>query len=174
MEISKLKAGRVRILRLRTRLDGSRRSRRGISTIMANLMMLVIVVTLSSMLFIWAISSLGAYTGGAGSWFSSRSIANQERPTVESVFFGYAPNCLGGVSYCATVYIRNVGTTPFTISSIYINSTLYVQTSAPVLVGQVQPFPISLNSGQSLVKGNLQSVTVATVRGTVITTTWVS
>ncbi len=150
----------------------SRRSRRAISTIMANLTMLVIVVSMSSMLFIWATSSLGSYAGGAGYWYSSRSIANQEKPSVESVFFGKAPSCPGGVSYCVTIYVRNVGTIPFTISSIYLNSTLYTQSYPPVLVNQVQQFQFPL-VGQSWVKGDLQTLTVATLRGTVVQTTWV-
>jgi hypothetical protein len=150
-----------------------RRSKSAVSTIMANLMMLIIVVTLSSMLFVWAISSLGGYQGGAGSWFSSRSIANQERPSVETVFFAHgASNCSGGNAYCATIYIRNVGTIPITISSIYINSTLYTPSQGPILVSQVQTFQFPL-VGQTLIKGDLQTVTIATIRGTVITTTWV-
>jgi hypothetical protein len=153
--------------------EQKRKSRRAISTIMANLMMLIIVVTLCSMLFIWAISSFSGYENGAGSWFSSQSIANQERPSVESVFFGYGSTNCSGSSYCVTIYIRNVGTIPFTISSIYINSTLYTQSSPAVLVSQVQSFAFPL-IGQSLVKGDTQTVTIATLHGTVITTTWVS
>src|SRR5713101_7454887 len=121
-------------------LERSRKSRGGISTIMANLTMLIIVVSLTSLLFIWATTSFGLYAGGAGFWYSSRSIANQEKPSVESVFFGNAPNCSGGYSYCVTVYVRNVGTTPITISSIYVNSTLYTQSYPPVLVNQVQQY----------------------------------
>ena len=60
----------------KSRVKSGRSSQKGISTIMVDLMMLVIVVTLSSLLFVWAISSFGAYQGGAGYWFSSRSIAN--------------------------------------------------------------------------------------------------
>jgi len=63
-------------------IDKNRRSRSAISTIMANLTMLVIVVVLRSLLFVWAVSSFGAYQGGSGYWFSSRSIANQERLSV--------------------------------------------------------------------------------------------
>jgi hypothetical protein len=81
----------------KSRIEKNRRSRRGISTIMANLTMLVIVVSLSSLLFVWAISSFGAYQGGAGYWFSSRSIANQERISVENVYFG---------SSTITIYVR--------------------------------------------------------------------
>ena len=72
----------------RSAVKWNRKSRKGISTIMANLMMLVIVVSLSVLLFVWATSSFGAYTGGVGYWFSSRSIANQERVSVETVYFG--------------------------------------------------------------------------------------
>ncbi len=60
----------------KSRVKRGRSSQKGISTIMANLMMLVIVVSLSGLLFVWATSSFGAYTGGEGYWFSSRSIAN--------------------------------------------------------------------------------------------------
>lgn len=155
----------------KTRARKIRGSRRAISTIMANLTMLIIVVALASMLFIWAISSFGAYQGGAGYWFSSRSIANQERPTVENVFFANSPNC-SGQAYCVTIYVRNVGTIPVTISSIYINSTVY-SFSQTILVSQVQTFSFFLTGGQSWIKGDVQTVTIATQRGTVIQTTWV-
>src|SRR5881628_4195790 len=98
------------------------RSRKAIATIMANLTMLVIVVSLSSLLFVWAISSFGAYQGGAGYWFSSRSIANQERLSVENAFF--TGSC-GTCNNIIKVYVRNVGTIPFTIASVYVNSTLF-------------------------------------------------
>ncbi len=154
----------MRILKVtRNRKLKNRRSRRAISTIMANLTMLVIVITLASLLFVWATSSFGAYTGGAGYWFSTRSIANQERPSVENVYFS---------STGLTVYVRNVGTIPFTISSVYLNGTHY-NTNSSVLVSQVSPIPI-LMSGQSWVHGDLQTVRIATFRGTLVSTTWVS
>jgi len=147
----------------------NRRSRKGISTIMANLTMLIIVVSLSGLLFVWATSSFGAYTGGAGYWFSSRSIANQERVSVEAVYFGST----GSVNNLLTVYVRNVGTTPFTVASIYENSTLYQVSQSPIPVNQVQSIQIFL-SGQTWAKGDLQTIRVATIRGTTVTATWVS
>jgi hypothetical protein len=163
-----------RLRRLMAFAERNRRSRRAISTIMANLMMLIIVVTLCSLLFVWAISSFGGYQAGAGQWFSSQSIANQERPSVESVFFGYGSSNCSGSSYCVSIYIRNVGTIPFTISSIYLNSTLY-QFSITVPVGAPQLFTLNpLVGGQSLAHGDTQTITVATLKGTVVTTTWVS
>ena len=143
------------------------RSRKAISTIMANLTMLVIVVSLSSLLFVWSVSSFGAYTGGAGYWFSSRSIANQERLSVESAFF----TATGSTNNIVTIYVRNVGAVQFTIASVYINSTLYNIASSSVGVSQVQKIQITL-SGQTWTSGDIQTIIVATLRGTTITTVW--
>jgi hypothetical protein len=172
----------------RKTVDRNRRSRKAISTIMANLTMLIIVVALSSLLFVWAVSSFGAYQGGAGYWFSSRSVANQERMSVEGVYF-YSCNSLN----CALIYVRNVGTIPFTIVSVYINSTLYNSPgqfpALQVNVSQVAPICPSSNTvtcGQpngginmhffqpNVGPGDTQTVTIATQRGTVLSTTWVS
>jgi len=175
----------------RKTVDRNRRSRKAISTIMANLTMLIIVVSLSSLLFIWAVSSFGAYQGGAGYWFSSRSVANQERMSVEGVYF-YCNPCGSSAINWGLVYVRNVGTIPFTIVSVYINATLYNSPATfPALqvnVSQVAPICPSTNgicgpSGgginmhffQPIVgPGDTQTVTIATQRGTVLTTTWVS
>ncbi len=153
------------------RIEKNRKSRRAISTIMANLMMLVIVVTLSSLLFVWAISSFGAYQGGAGYWFSSRSIANQERPSVENAYF--TGSC-GTCNNIVKVYVRNVGTIPFTIASVYMNSTLF-QFQQTVNVGNVTTTPLTLTlTGQTWAHNDIQKITVATTRGTTVTTTWVA
>src|SRR5881409_565409 len=152
-------------------IDKNRRSRSAIATIMANLTMLVIVVSLSSLLFVWAISSFGAYQGGAGYWFSSRSIANQERVSVENAFF--TGSC-GTCNNIIKVYVRNVGTIPFTIASVYMNSTLF-QFSQTVNVGNVTTTPLTMTlSGTTWAHNDIQKITVATVRGTITTTTWVS
>jgi len=156
----------------KNRIEKTRRSRRGISTIMANLTMLVIVVALSSLLFVWAISSFGAYQGGAGYWFSSRSIANQERVSVENAFF--TGSC-GTCNNIVKVYVRNVGTIPFGIASVYVNSTLF-QFIPPVNVnvGNVTTTPLTMTlSGTTWAHNDIQKITVATTRGTIETTTWV-
>src|SRR5712664_967159 len=158
----------------RKTVDRNRRSRKAISTIMANLTMLIIVVALSSLLFVWAISSFGAYQGGAGYWFSSRSVANQERMSVENVFF--TGSC-GTCNNIVKIYIRDVGTIPVTIASVYVNGSLYQVTPQVILVGNVTAVPpsgLSLVGGQIWAHGDIQKITVATTRGTVETTTWVS
>jgi hypothetical protein len=164
----------------RNRIEKNRRSRRAISTIMANLTMLIIVVSLSSLLFVWAISSFGAYQGGAGYWFSSRSQANQERPIVENVFFTNTPCPPGPPAFtgqCAFIYVRNVGALPFTIGSTYINSTRGPNITQIINVTQVTippiPVPVTI-SGGAWVHGDVQTITIATLRGTTVTTQWVS
>ncbi len=160
----------------KNRMEKYHRSRKAISTIMANLTMLVIVVVLSSLLFVWAVASFGTYQGGAGYFFSSRSLANQERLSVENVFFYQS-----GPSSFAKVYVRNVGTIPVTVASVYINSTLYnLNPQQTVNVGQVcllgsncSPSTGLLMSGQ-FGRGYTQTVKLATLRGTTWTTTWVA
>ncbi|HZY47580.1 MAG TPA: hypothetical protein VFE96_07265 [Candidatus Bathyarchaeia archaeon] len=157
----------------KSRIEKNRRSRRGISTIMANLTMLVIVVSLSSLLFVWAISSFGAYQGGAGYWFSSRSIANQERLSVENVFFTGA---CGTCNNIVKIYVRNVGTIPVNVASVYVNGSLYTVPTQAINVGNVTAVPPSGLPlvGQTWTHGDIQKITVATTRGTVVTSTWVS
>jgi hypothetical protein len=138
--------------------------------------MLVIVVVLSSMLFVWAVSSFGAYQGGAGYWFSSKSLANQERISVEAVYFTGAGNNV------VKIYVRNVGPIPFTIGAVYLNSSLYnLSPTLSVNVTQVCLVPnCNANGagltmiGQTWTHGDMQTIKVATLRGTVSTTTWVA
>jgi len=159
---------------------------------MANLTMLIIVVFLSAMLFVWAISSFGLYQGGAGYWFSSKSLANQERISIENVYFGCgATPCSGYSGACATsppdphcnyykIYVRNVGAIPFTIGGVYINGTLAPFVSPQVVVNVTQAVCLSCGSNGWLIPGalwahnNVQTIKIASIRGTVQTNQWVS
>ena len=154
-----------------SRLERNRRSRKAISTIMANLTMLIIVVFLSSLLFVWAVTSFGAYQGGAGFFFSSRSLANQERLSVENVFFYQS-----GPSYFAKIYVRNVGSIPVTVASVYVNSSLYNIAQQTINVTQVV-LMVGSNGLQltgAYGQGSVQKMTLATLRGTTFITTWVA
>jgi len=138
---------------------------------MANLTMLIIVVFLSSLLFVWAVTSFGAYQGGAGFFFSSRSLANQERLSVENVFFYQS-----GPSYFAKIYVRNVGSIPVTVASVYVNSSLYNIAQQTINVTQVV-LMVGSNGLQltgAYGQGSVQKMTLATLRGTTFITTWVA
>ncbi len=160
----------------KNRVERYRRSRKGISTIMANLMMLIIVVFLASLLFVWSISSFSSYQGGAGYWFSSRSIANQERLSTENVFFTgttTSPNSQ------VKIYYRNVGATPVTVATAYVSSPSFtVSQNIPqtqLNVNSVANVTLFLNfSGYQWQSGTIYTVKLATLRGTLVTTTWVA
>ena len=160
---------------VKTRTERYRRSRKGLSTILANLLMLIIVVFLSAMLFVWATASFSTYQGGAGYWFSSKSLANQERISVEYVGF------TGPSGNIAHIYVRNVGAIPFTLASVYVNSTLLSTLNLSVNINSSCQLGTTCISGSGITMpspfpqaGKLQTVTVATLRGTTITTTWVA
>jgi len=102
--------------------------------------------------------------------------------SIEGVYF-YTSS---GTNY-ALVYVRNVGTIPFTIASVYLNQTLYTIPLLQYNVSEVEPvgIPVSQVSNpsayaglcmtcvsQSLIHGEW-TVTVATQRGTVLSTTTV-
>ena len=87
---------------------------------------------------------------------------------MEGVFFSKT----GSTNNVVTVFVRNVGAVPFTVASVYLNSTLYNIVLPQVGVSQVQQVQLTL-SGQLWVKGDLQTITVATLRGTTTQTTWV-
>ena len=151
---------------------------------MANLTMLIIVVFLSAMLFVWAISSFGLYQGGAGYWFSSKSLANQERISIESAYFTCAsPPCpaSGSSNSIVKIYVRNVGAVPFSVASIYVNGTLYnVSPQMMINVTQVCAFPTCASTaginlvGQTWAHNDIQTVKIATLRGTIETSQWVA
>ncbi len=170
----------------RNRVERYRRSRKGISTIMANLMMLVIVVVLASILFIWSVSSFSTYQGGAGYWFSSRSLANQERVSVENVFFftGIAtPSCPNPCNTQVRIYYRNVGAVPVTVATGYLSSPSFtVSQNLPqtqLNINSVWNVTLHLDllgtpPGYRWQSGTLYTVKLATLRGTTVTTTWVA
>ncbi len=158
----------------KSQLNRNRRSRKAISVIMANLTMLVIVVALSSLLFVWAVSSFGAYQGGAGYWFSSKSLANQERLSIENVYFN------GSSRQFVNVFYRNVGPIPVTVAAIYFSSSSFsvsrqYSTLTQLGVGNVAAKSINLVAdGKAWDSGTLYTIELATIRGTTITTTWVA
>lgn len=165
----------------KSQLASDRRSRKGISVIMANLTMLIIVVFLSALLFTWAITSFGLYQGGAGFFFSSKSLANQERISIENVNFVTV-----GSAHYAKIYVRNVGAIPFTIGSVYLNGSLLPSVSPQLMINVTQVCLVTTgcaSAGSGLLisspyptpgSGFIQIIKVASVRGTIQTSQWVA
>jgi len=150
------------------------RSKKAVSPVIANVLMVMAVFALGTILFAWATSSFGAYQGGAGIWFVNRGDALKERLVIECVDFS------GGLDRI-DVYIRNVGMLDLKVAAIYINGTvalvaaIYVNgTSAsfpvPLAVGQVKCITVLLSSPWRL--NSVTSIMVATARGNSASGSW--
>jgi len=142
--------------------------RKGISTIIANLLMVAIVLTLATSLFIWATSSFGVYQGSAGLWFSSRSEAMRERFVVEEVWFTDAGAKIN-------IYVRNVGDIDITIADIYINRTRVeagIDPSLPLTLNTGRVIQITVTLSSMWGPGRVSEIVVATSRGSTVRGYW--
>jgi len=146
--------------------------RKGISTIIANLVMVAIVLTLATSLFIWANSSFGTYQGSAGLWFSTRSEAMRERFVVEEVWFTDAGAKIN-------IYVRNVGDIDITIADVYINRTrVEAAKVSPILslslsTGRVVQITVTLSPSKWSL-GSVSEIVVATSRGSTVRGNWIA
>jgi len=111
------------------------RNKKGIDTILASLLMVVIVVAASVMVFVYATGLFGALT----------QAPNLQKEALSLEFSSFGPvNPTTNV----TMYLRNTGGTPITLVSYYVknaNSSQYARTTwtgqtpiAPTYLGQPQ------------------------------------
>ena len=92
------------------------KSRLGVSTVIANMLMILITLSLAAILVAWAGTSYGAFTSGSQIFFEQRGQALQERFVVENVFFNKSQTRV-------LVFVRNVGVEDINIAAVYVNGT---------------------------------------------------
>ncbi|MGA2791040.1 MAG: hypothetical protein ABSF00_09755 [Candidatus Bathyarchaeia archaeon] len=92
------------------------KSRLGVSTVIANMIMISITLSLAAILVAWAGTSYGAFTGGTNVFFAQRGQALQENFVIEEAFFVKSSNTLD-------IYVRNVGAIQISVVAIYVNGT---------------------------------------------------
>ena len=97
-----------------------RRLRRclAVSTIIGNMLMILITLSLGAILVAWAGTSFGAFSGGSQLFFAQRGQAIQERFVIEAVFFNATAS-----PQQIFVFVRNVGPININIVAIYVNGT---------------------------------------------------
>ena len=142
-------------------------SRRAISTLLANVLVVTMVVALGTTLFIWNTGVMGMYQSGAGVWFSTRSEMMKERLAIEEVWF---TNVAGQDHKNITIYVRNVGANEIKIASVYVNGTQVWTGTKAVDIGQVDRISLTLTS--SWAPGCVTYISVATLRGNVVKGYW--
>jgi len=147
------------------------RSKKAVSPVIANVLMVMAVFALGTILFAWATSSFGSYQGGAGVWFVNRGEALKERFVVEYVSFGKS----GPPWYNQdniTLLVRNVGSIDITVKAVYVNSTAY-SFDERIGVDEVQDLQITIpNPNDYWDYGCVTRIAVVSERGNVIEGYW--
>src|SRR5947199_9238564 len=85
------------------------RNKKGIDTILATLLMVVIVVAASVMVFVYATGLFGALT----------QAPNLQKEALSLEFSSFGPN---NPTYNVTLYLRNTGSAPTTLVSYYVKN----------------------------------------------------
>jgi archaellum component FlaF (FlaF/FlaG flagellin family) len=97
--------------------------RAAVSTVVGNMLMIIITLSLAAILVAWAGTSYGSFTSGSQLYFVQRQQALQERFVIEMVSFNKT-----GSHDTIMVFVRNVGLQQITIETIYINGTSLTST----------------------------------------------
>jgi hypothetical protein len=170
-------------------MKGRRFNRRlAVSTIVANMLMILITISLATVVIAWAGTTYGTFAGVSQLFFQQSSQALPEKLVIENVFFVKASSLL-------KTFVRNVGVEQLLIVAIYVNGTTFTFTGASggkgvqviipcraklqpsntwavnETVGSVCEFDITITSMDSSCSpspwctGDLFYITVATARG---------
>jgi predicted permease len=138
-----------------------------VSTIVANMMMIAITLSLAAILVAWAGTSFGTFSSGSQLFFAQRGQAMQERFVTENVYFNKTQNLI-------RIFVRNVGVEEVNIVAIYMNGTSLTPVSGSGLctipklltVQEACEFQISWTTWKS---GAVYNFVVATARGNQVT-----
>ena len=153
-----------------SRLMGRRARRKlAVSTIVANLLMIAVTLSLAAILVAWAGTSFGSLTSGSELFFAQRGQALQERLVIENVFFNGT-----GSNLNIMIFVRNVGEEQISLAAIYVNDTSLSPTGSgawlctgalpeTIIVGGVCEFNVHWSSTWS--SGSIFDIIVTTARG---------
>jgi hypothetical protein len=129
---------RMKIRRLKRKL--------GVSTVVANMLMILITLSLAAILVAWAGTTFGAFSGGSSLFFQQRGQAMQERFVVENIYFDKPAGII-------RVFVRNVGALQIYIAAAYLNGN-----------------PLSLTATSGTVTSSFTTAITSTVTTTIIAT----
>lgn len=143
----------------------------GVSTVIANMMMIVIVLSLAAILVAWTGTTYGAFSSGTQLYYNQRQQALQERFVIELVAFN---NTSGNNQ--VIIFVRNVGSIDLQLVAIYINGNSPSSFKTPsVATGYCTVLPARLGVQQMCIfnmtysttwtSGTIFTIVVATARG---------
>lgn len=91
-----------------------------VSTVVANMLMIAITLSLAAILVAWAGTTYGSFSSGSQLFFVQRGEAMQERFVVENVWFNDTSN-----ANQVMIFVRNVGVRQINVVGLYIDGTPY-------------------------------------------------
>jgi len=145
-----------------------RYSRRGVSTVVTTLLLVVATGVIGSALAAWSNSSFAMQSLQISNQTASKINLVKESFVVEDVWFYIKQP---GNIYSANVTIRNSGSLAITVAKIYLNNTQVWSGNQVISVGSVvtiKDVPVGWRSG------DMQSVWIHTARGTDTKQAWKS
>jgi len=136
-----------------------------VSTVVANMLMIAITLSLAAILVAWAGTSFGAFSSGSQLFFLQRGQAMQERFVIEFVNFTKSSDRID-------IFVRNVGAEEINVVAIYVNGTAPTITGengsctipddSLLTVGEVCDFKLEWSTWTS---GAIFNIVVASARG---------
>jgi len=136
------------------------KNRSGISTVVATILMIALVMSLGTTVWVWSTTYFSDYQTNAQMLFSSRSDAVKEVFVVENVWFNST------TSTCS-VTIRNVGLIEIEVTEIDLNGTTIWQGESRVETGSMETFDVSCSWSEGY-----YVVSVFTARGNEVREQW--
>lgn len=122
--------------------------RLAVSTVIGNMLMIAITLSLAAILVAWAGTTYGAFTGGSQVYFAQRQQALQERFVIENVYFNKT-----GTPPTMLIFLRNVGVEEVKIAAIYVNGTSLTPQTGHTWLCTTLPYTLSVQG-----VSNVQSV----------------
>jgi hypothetical protein len=122
-----------------------------VSTVVANMLMILITLSLAAILVAWAGTTYGAFSGGSSLFFQQRGQALQERFVVENIYFD---KYLGMIR----IFVRNVGVEETIMVALYINGSPVATAATTATATTNGP------SSTVVVTGNFPSTTITQYR----------
>jgi len=145
-----------------------RRVRRNlaVSTVIANLLMITLTLSLAAILVAWAGTSFGSFSSNSQLFFAQRGQALQEQFVIENVYFISSNHTL-------RIFVRNVGAEQISLVAIYVNDTSLpptgsgpgLCTSLPWTIGVGQVCQLNVSWPSSWSSGSVFNLIVTTARG---------
>jgi len=142
-------------------------NRRGVSAIIANLLILSIVAVLGTTIFALTVTGYGNYQTQVGQYLSNRADMVSEYAIIEHAWFTDTDS--NELYDQATLYIRNTGETALNIEAIDIDGSAGNETAPtlPLSLGLDQVSELNVTLSSEVASGTLLYVEAVTGEGNV-------